>query len=78
MKTPQMRVIELERKGELETILADLFHELGTMEAVAENLGIHRVTLSGWLDTLGAEVETRRRTTIRFPSSRLRSRQTHL
>jgi hypothetical protein len=66
MKTPAMRVIELERGEPLETLLPRLFDQLGNYEAVAADLQIHRVTLSDWLDDLGATVETKRRTTVRF------------
>lgn len=65
-KSVQMRLIEAERKAPLEAILPDLFARLRTVDAVAADLGIHRVTLYDWLDDLGAKVETTRQTSVRF------------
>lgn len=66
-KSAEMRVIELERGGEIEDILAEMFQRLPTIEAVAAELGIHRVTLSGWLRDLKARRQTRKITTVSFP-----------
>lgn len=66
VKTPSMRVIELEHGEPLETLLPRLFDELGTMQAVADHLGLHRITLIGWLGDLGAEVR-KHQTRVRFP-----------
>lgn len=55
-KTRAMRLIELEHGGTpIQSILAELFDELKTQEAVAQRLGLSHPTLVNWLDALGAK-----------------------
>jgi hypothetical protein len=70
-KTPKMTQIETLRGQPLEELLPRLFAEHRTTEAVADELKISSMSLSRWLEMLGAEVERTRyvehRTTVRFP-----------
>jgi hypothetical protein len=69
-KTRAMRLIEAEHGGRpLRQILADLFAELETQEAVCKRLDITHPTLNNWLDLMGAKREQVRhyRTKVSFP-----------
>lgn len=64
MKTRYMELVELRRRQSLESIIRDLVEDGKTLEEVAEELGVTRVTLYRWLDLLGGRIETKR--TISF------------
>lgn len=71
-KTRTMEWAEARIGGSLEAKLPELFEQFKTTEAVAEHIGIHRVTLAGWLDNLDADVQRVRsvehRTIVSFPN----------
>lgn len=64
MKTRYMELVELRRRQSLEELIRDLIEQGHTLEEVAEELGITRVTLYRWLDLLNARIETKR--TVQF------------
>lgn len=68
-KTIQMRLVEYEQGEKLETLLPDLFERLGTFEAVADQIGVHRVTLHDWVNELGFDTKVTRRTELSLPDS---------
>jgi transcriptional regulator with PAS, ATPase and Fis domain len=57
-KSLRMQLLEHEYGKPIEQIIGDLYDELGSHDAVAQRLGINRISLLEWRQRLG--IRTRR------------------
>lgn len=55
-KSDKMELIELKRGAPLEDILRDMIERGMSWDAIADDLGVTRLTLESWRDFLGLKV----------------------
>jgi transposase-like protein len=59
-KTPQMRMLEAEGRISLADVIRDRLEDGRTLDQVASELGITRLTLRDWIRNLDLRVVTRK------------------
>jgi transposase-like protein len=59
-KTALMELVELRNGDTLENLVRQSLEQGMSIEAVADRLGVTRLTLYHWMERLGAKIETNR------------------
>lgn len=57
-KTPLQRLLEKHHGRDIREVLVDSYNRLGSMEEVADELGVSRVAVHGWMREFGIQIRT--------------------
>ena len=60
LKTPMMRLLEMERGRTIDLILVETYNRTGTVPAAAKELGISPAIYRRWLKAFGIRLEVSR------------------